>query len=165
MKTSILLSLVLMCCCVGALGQTRSGKTVTTKTRKTEVVGRRAVRPTGSPANPLYSPAIVTGNLIFTSGQIGIDPQTGQLVEGGIEGQIEQVFRNLTIVLEAAGSSTEHILKATVFLADMSDYNTMNELYRKHFKGDPPARTTVQVAALPRGARIEIEAVAIVSKN
>ena len=165
MKTSILLSLVLMCCYVGAFGQTRSGKTATTRTRKIESVSRRAVRLTGSPANPLYSPAIITGNLVFTSGQIGIDPKTGQLAEGGIEGQIEQVFRNLTTVLEAAGSSTEHILKATVFLADMVDYNTMNELYRKHFKGDPPARTTVQVAALPRAARIEIEAVAIVRKN
>lgn len=165
MKTSILLSLALMCCCVSVLGQTPSDRTAKTKTRKSEAVDRRAVRLTGSPANPLYSPAIVTGNLVFTSGQIGVDPKTGQLVEGGIEGQIEQVFRNLTTVLEAAGSSTEHILKATVFLADMSDYNTMNELYRKHFKGDPPARTTVQVAALPRGARIEIEAVALVSKN
>ena len=73
----------------------------------------------------------------------------------------EQVFRNLAAVLEAAGSSTEHILKATVFLADMADYNVMNDLYRKHFKGDPPARTTIQVAALPRNARIEIEAIAI----
>jgi 2-iminobutanoate/2-iminopropanoate deaminase len=71
------------------------------------------------------------------------------------------VFKNLSAALEAAGSSTEHILKATVFLADMADYNTMNELYKKQFKGDPPARTTVQVAALPRGARIEIEAVAV----
>jgi len=87
------------------------------------------------------------------------------MVEGGIEQEIEQVFRNLTAVLEAAGSSTEHILKATVFLADMAEYNAMNELYRKHFKGDPPARTTVGVARLPRNARIEIEAVAIVKKN
>jgi 2-iminobutanoate/2-iminopropanoate deaminase len=103
----------------------------------------------------------VAGDLVFTSGQIGIDSKNGQLVEGGIEGQTEQVFRNLAAVLEAAGSSTEHILKATVFLADMADYNAMNELYRKHFKGDPPARTTVAVAALPRNARIEIEAIAI----
>ena len=73
----------------------------------------------------------------------------------------EQVFKNLTAVLEASGSSVEHIVKATVFLADMNDYNAMNELYRKQFKGDPPARTTVQVAKLPRDARIEIEAVAV----
>ena len=75
-----------------------------------------------------------------------------------------QVFRNLTAVLEAAGSDTEHILKATVFLADMADYNLMNEFYRRQFKGDPPARTTVQVARLPRDARIEIEAIAILKK-
>ena len=73
----------------------------------------------------------------------------------------QQVFKNLTAVLEASGSSVEHIVKATVFLADMNDYNAMNELYRKQFKGDPPARTTVQVAKLPRDARIEIEAVAV----
>jgi 2-iminobutanoate/2-iminopropanoate deaminase len=120
---------------------------------------RRPVK-TGPP-NGIYTPAIVVGDLVFTSGQIGIDAKTGQLVEG-FEAQFEQVFRNLAGVLEAAGSSTEHMVKATVFLADMNDYNKMNELYKAKFKGDPPARTTVQVAALPRGARIEIEAVAVV---
>src|SRR6476660_1116172 len=119
---------------------------------------RRAVK-TGTP-NGIFSPAIVSGDLVFTSGQIGVDSK-GQIVEGGIEAQTEQVFRNLAAVLEASGSSVDHILKATVFLADMNDYNTMNELYRKHFKGDPPARSTVGVAALPRNARIEIEAIAI----
>lgn len=89
-----------------------------------------------------------------------MDPKTSQLVQG-LEEQTKQVFRNLATVLEAAGSSTEHILKATVFLADMADYNAMNDLYRTQFKGDPPARTTVQVARLPRDARIEIEVVAI----
>jgi 2-iminobutanoate/2-iminopropanoate deaminase len=78
-----------------------------------------------------------------------------------MEAQLEQVFRNLTAVLEASGSSIEHVVKATVFLADMNDYNKMNELYRKQFKGDPPARSTVQVARLPRDARIEIEVVAV----
>jgi 2-iminobutanoate/2-iminopropanoate deaminase len=102
----------------------------------------------------------VTGDLVFTSGQIGVDAK-GQIVEGGIEAQTEQVFRNLATVLEAAGSSVDNIVKATVFLADMNDYNAMNELYKKHFKGDPPARTTVQVARLPRDAKIEIEAVAV----
>jgi 2-iminobutanoate/2-iminopropanoate deaminase len=120
---------------------------------------RRAVK-TGPP-NGIFTPAIVTGDLVFTSGQIGVDPKTGQIVEGGIEAQTEQVFRNLATVLEAAGSNVDNIVKATVFLADMNDYNTMNELYKKHFKGDPPARTTVQVARLPREARIEIEAVAV----
>jgi len=120
---------------------------------------RRAVK-TGPP-NGIYTPAIVVGDLVFTSGQIGLDSKTGQLVEG-FEAQFEQVFRNLAAVLEASGSSVDNMVKATVFLADMNDYNKMNELYRAKFKGDPPARTTVQVAALPRGARIEIEAIALV---
>lgn len=119
---------------------------------------RRAIK-TGPP-NGIFTPAIVTGDLVFTSGQIGVDDK-GQIVEGGIEAQIEQVFRNLEKVLGAAGSSVDNIVKATVFLADMNDYNTMNELYKKHFKGNPPARTTVQVARLPRDAKIEIEAVAL----
>lgn len=121
---------------------------------------RRAVK-TGPP-NGIFSPAIITGDLVFTSGQIGIDPKTGQFPEGGMEAQLEQVFRNLAAVLEASGSSVNHIVKATVFLADMNDYAKMNELYRAKFKGDPPARSTVQVARLPRDARIEIEAVAVV---
>ena len=161
MKRIILLLLTLTCCWVSVSGQTESGKSATAKTQKTEITRRRAVRLEGSPPNGLFSPAIVSGDLVFTSGQIGVDSKTGQIVEGGIEGQTEQVFRNLAAVLEAAGSSTEHILKATVFLSDMADYNAMNELYRKHFRGDPPARTTVGVAALPRNARIEIEAIAI----
>jgi 2-iminobutanoate/2-iminopropanoate deaminase len=119
---------------------------------------RRAVR-TGPP-NGIYSPAIVTGDLVFTSGQIGFDSKTGQVVEG-FEAQFEQVFKNLAAVLEASGSDVDHIVKATVFLADMNDYVVMNELYKKKFKGDPPARTTVQVARLPRDARLEIEAVAV----
>jgi len=158
MKKIILLSLALVCCGISAVAQPRPAES---KTQKTESPKRRAVNLPGSTPNGLFSPAVVSGDLVFTSGQIGVDPKTGQLAEGGTAGQFEQVFKNLSAALEAAGSSTEHILKATVFLADMADYNTMNELYRKQFKGDPPARTTVQVAALPRGARIEIEAVAV----
>lgn len=146
MKNLILLFIVVTFASSYAAAQTASGK-------------RRAVK-TGPP-NGIFSPAVITGDLVFTSGQIGIDAKTGQLAEG-LEGQLAQVFKNLTAVLEASGSSIEHVLKATVFLADMNDYNTMNELYKKQFKGDPPARTTVQVAALPRGARIEIEVVAVV---
>lgn len=119
---------------------------------------RRAVK-TGTP-NGIFSPAIISGDLVFTSGQIGIDPKTGNMAEG-MEAQLEQVFRNLTTVLDASGSSIDHVVKATVFLADMNDYNKMNELYRAKFKGDPPARSTVQVARLPRDARIEIEVVAV----
>lgn len=120
---------------------------------------RRAVK-TGPP-NEIFSPAIITGDLVYTSGQIGIDPKTSQLAEG-FEAQLEQVFKNLETVLEASGSSIDHVVKATVFLADMNDYNKLNELYPKKFKGDPPARTTVQVARLPRDARVEIEVVAVV---
>ena len=119
---------------------------------------RRAVK-TGPP-NGIFSPAIITGDLVYTSGQIGIDSKTGQLPEG-FEAQLEQVFKNLETVLEASGSSIDHVVKATVFLADMNDYNTLNELYKKQFKGDPPARTTVQVARLPRDAKIEIEVIAV----
>ena len=147
MKKLILAFVAIACICVHVSAQTAaSGK-------------RRAVK-TGPP-NGLFTPAIVTGDLVFTSGQIGLDPKTGQFPEGGMEAQFQQIFKNLTAVLEASGSSVEHIVKATVFLADMNDYNAMNELYRKQFKGDPPARTTVQVARLPRDARIEIEAVAV----
>jgi len=120
---------------------------------------RRAVK-MGTP-NGIFSPAIVTGDLVYTSGQIGIDSKSGQMAEG-FEAQLEQVFKNLTAVLEASGSSIDHVVKATVFLADMNDYNKLNELYSKKFKGDPPARSTVQVARLPRDARIEIEVVAVV---
>ena len=119
---------------------------------------RRAVK-TGTP-NGIFSPAIVTGDLVYTSGQIGIDPKTGQLPEG-FEAQLEQVFKSLAVVLEASGSDIDHVVKATVFLADMNDYNKLNELYPKKFKGDPPARTCVQVARLPRDARVEIEVVAV----
>ena len=147
MKKLMLALVAIACISVCAAGQTTpAGK-------------RRAVK-TGPP-NGLFTPAIVVGDLVFTSGQIGVDSKTGQMVEGGIEAQTEQVFRNLATVLEAAGSNVDNIVKATVFLADMNDYNTMNELYKKHFKGDPPARTTVQVARLPRDAKIEIEAVAV----
>lgn len=145
MKKLILLFVVIACASSYAVGQTVSGK-------------RRAVK-TGPP-NGIFTPAIVTGDLVFTSGQIGIDSKTGQLAEG-FEGQFQQVFKNLTAVLDASGSSIDHVVKATVFLADMNDYNAMNELYKKQFKGDPPARTTVQVARLPRDAKIEIEVIAV----
>jgi len=127
---------------------------------------RRIVKLPGSgPSAAPISPAIVVGDLVFTSGQIGIDPKTGQMVEGGLEQQAEQVLKNLAAVLEAAGSSMAHVVKATVFLADMNDYQAMNQIYRNHFKQDFPARSAVQVARLPANARIEIEAVALLKKN
>lgn len=157
MNKIILLIFVLGCSCASVAGQTRR---VPPSNPQKSNVGRRAVMPEGAQPNRIYSPAIVTGDLVFTSGQIGIDSRTGKLAEG-FEAQLEQVFRNLAAVLEASGSSVDHIVKATVFLADMNDYDKMNELYRAKFKGDPPARSTVQVARLPRDARIEIEVVAV----
>jgi 2-iminobutanoate/2-iminopropanoate deaminase len=128
-------------------------------------IERRIVQlPGSSPSRAPISPAIVAGDFVFTSGQIGIDPKTGQMVPGGLEAEAEQVLKNLTAVLEAAGSSISHVLKATVFLADMNDYAAMNEIYRRHFKQDFPARSAVQVARLPANAKIEIEAVAILKK-
>jgi 2-iminobutanoate/2-iminopropanoate deaminase len=99
--------------------------------------------------------------LIFASGQIPIDPQTGQFVAGGVAEQTEQVLKNLAAVLEAAGSGLDRIVKTTVFLADMQEFAAMNEVYGRFFKELPPARATVEAAGLPRDARVEIEAIAL----
>jgi 2-iminobutanoate/2-iminopropanoate deaminase len=137
------------------------GQTTATVAQKPTIERRVVQLPGTSPSRAPISPAIVAGDFVFTSGQIGIDPKTGQMVPGGLEAEAEQVLKNLTAVLEAAGSSISHVLKATVFLADMNDYAAMNEIYRRHFKQDFPARSAVQVARLPANARIEIEAVAL----
>jgi len=110
-----------------------------------------------------YSQAVSANGFVFASGQIPIDPQTGEFVAGGVAEQTEQVLRNLAAVLEAAGSSLDKVVKTTVFLADMTDFAAMNEVYARHFKSEPPARATVAAAGLPRGARVEIEAVALVA--
>jgi 2-iminobutanoate/2-iminopropanoate deaminase len=98
------------------------------------------------------------------SGQIPIDPATGQFVEGGVAEQTEQVFKNLSAVLEAAGSSLSEVVKTTVFLADMKEFGAMNEVYGRYFTDEPPARATVAAAGLPRDARVEIEAIALISE-
>jgi 2-iminobutanoate/2-iminopropanoate deaminase len=108
-----------------------------------------------------YSQAIRAGHLVFASGQIPIDPATGQFVAGGIAEQTEQVLKNVAAVLEAAGSSLDRVVKTTVFLASMDEFAAMNEVYGKFFGADPPARATVQAARLPRDARVEIEAIAL----
>ncbi|MCA1612896.1 MAG: RidA family protein [Acidobacteria bacterium] len=108
-----------------------------------------------------YSQAVVAGGFVFCSGQIGFDPATGEMVAGGVREQAEQVLKNLAAVLEAAGSDLSHVTKTTVFLADMNDFAAMNEVYQRHFKIDFPARSTIQAARLPRGALIEIEAIAV----
>ena len=111
-----------------------------------------------------YSQAIKTGDFVFASGQIPIDPQTGEFVAGGIREQTEQVMKNLAAVLEAAGTGLDQVVKTTVFLADMGDFAAMNEVYGRFFTDVPPARATVAAAGLPRDARVEIEAIALVSK-
>jgi len=108
-----------------------------------------------------YSQAIAHGELVFTAGQIPLDPATMQLVEGDVAAQTERVLQNLSAVLEAAGASLATVVKTTVFLADMDDFGAMNEVYGRWFGDHAPARSTVQVARLPRDARVEIEAVAV----
>jgi 2-iminobutanoate/2-iminopropanoate deaminase len=107
-----------------------------------------------------YSQAIRAGDLIFASGQLPVDPASGQLVDGDVGAMTRQIFANISAVLAAAGSSLEKIAKVTVFLADMGDFVAMNAAYAEFFPANPPARSTVQVARLPKDARIEIEVVA-----
>ena len=111
-----------------------------------------------------YSQAIKARGFVYASGQIPIDPTTGQFVDGGIAEQTEQVLKNVSAVLEAAGSRLDRIVKTTVFLADMEEFAAMNEVYAKFFTNDPPARATIQAAGLPRDARVEIEVVALVDE-
>ncbi len=111
-----------------------------------------------------YSQAVRAGNYVFTSGQLGIDPATGKLVEG-VEAQTQQALANLAAVLEAAGAGFEDVVKTTIFLADMNDFQIVNTVYATRFAADPPARSTVQVAALPRQALVEIEMVAYVPQR
>jgi 2-iminobutanoate/2-iminopropanoate deaminase len=108
-----------------------------------------------------YSVAIRTGDLVFTSGQLGLDPATGSLVPGGIEGETRQALTNLRHVLADAGSGLERVVKTIVFLKDMADFAKMNAVYAEFFTENPPARSTVQAAALPKDGAVEIEAVAI----
>jgi 2-iminobutanoate/2-iminopropanoate deaminase len=109
-----------------------------------------------------YSQAVKANGLVFASGQIPIDPATGQVIEGSIAEQTERVLNNLKAVIEAAGSSLERVVKTTVFLADLKDFGEMNEAYGRFFAEVPPARSTVEVSRLPRDARVEIDAIALV---
>jgi 2-iminobutanoate/2-iminopropanoate deaminase len=111
-----------------------------------------------------YSQAVRVGNFIYTAGQIALVPETGQLVDGGIEVQTQQVMQNLANVLKAAGSSLANIVKTTIFVTNLADFATINKVYGSFFTSNPPARSTVQVAALPLGAKVEIEAVAILDQ-
>lgn len=107
-----------------------------------------------------YSQAIVAGDLVFTAGQIALDPATMQIEEGDITAQTERVMSNLSAILEAAGASLSTVVKTTVFMFDMNEFGAMNEVYGRHFGDHKPARSTVQAARLPRDVRVEIEAIA-----
>jgi 2-iminobutanoate/2-iminopropanoate deaminase len=125
---------------------------------------RRPVHPAAAPApfaGAPYSQAMISGELVFVSGQVPIDPATGALVEGGVAEQTEQVLRNLQAVLEAAGSGLDRALKTTVFLTDLATFGAMNEVYTRHLGAPFPARSTIEVSALPAGASIEIECIAV----
>ena len=108
-----------------------------------------------------YSPAIHAGNLLFISGQVGFNPADGALVEGGITAQTDQVMRNIGALLEASGADFSHVVRTTVYLADMNEFVAMNEVYGRYVVDPPPARSTVQVARLPRDARVEIDVIAV----
>lgn len=167
MKIIIQCALVVLCFSLTVVGQqpAQLAPRQSTKAQKPRTGSRRVVKTdnTRQSSAPL-SPAIVAGDFVFVSGQLGTDPKTGEFAGAGLEEQADQVLRNLSAVLEAAGSDLSHVVKTTVFLADMNDFSAMNEIYRRYFKEDPPARSTVQVARLPRNARIEIEAIALLKK-
>lgn len=123
---------------------------------------RERISTTAAPAaiGP-YSQAIAYGNLVFASGQIALDPSSGQLVEGDVQAQTRRALDNLSAVLQAAGSSLGQVVKTTVFLTSMTNFAAMNEIYGQYFTGEPPARSTVAVAELPRNALVEVEVIAV----
>jgi len=126
-------------------------------------LSKRVVHTENAPApfqGAPYSQGIVHEGLVFVSGQLGIDPESGNVVDGGIGRQTEQVMKNLEAILEAAGSSLANVVKATIFLADLGDFKAMNEVYGSHMGSEPPARATFQVAALPSEVLVEIEVIA-----
>ena len=128
--------------------------------------GRQAITAPGAPA-PIgpYSPALRAGNLLFVSGQIALDPATGALVDGDVAAQTEQVMRNLAALLDAAGASFAHVVKTTIYLADLGDFAAVNDVYGRHLGTPPPARATVEVSRLPKDARVEIDAVAVLDRT
>jgi len=122
---------------------------------KKVVLSSQAPAPVGQ-----YSQAIVSGDLVFCAGQIPLDPKTGEIVAGGIEEQTRRVLDNLGAVLAAAGSGFEQVVKVTIFLTDLADFSAMNGVYAGYFTSEPPARTTVQAAGLPRNVRVEMDVIA-----
>lgn len=119
------------------------------------------IKPAGSaPAGGPYSHAVRIGDLLFCAGQVPVDPATGQLVPGDIRAQTERALQNVKLILQDQNLAMAHIVKTTVFMTNLGDFTAMNETYARHFLKDPPARSTIQVAALPRGASVEIEVIA-----
>jgi 2-iminobutanoate/2-iminopropanoate deaminase len=118
--------------------------------------------PTSAPAIGPYSPAVRVGNFLFLSGQIPLDPASGQLVEGDIRAQTTRVMQNMGELLNAGGADFSHVVRTTIFLADMNDFAAVNEIYASYFSEPYPARATVQVARLPKDVRVEIDAIAVV---
>ncbi len=108
-----------------------------------------------------YSQGVKVGNMVFLSGQIPIDPETGNIVEGGIKEQTKRVLENIKAILESIGGSLNNVVKTTVFMVDLGEFSEMNEVYKEYFPNNPPARSTIQVSALPKNVKIEIEAIAI----
>jgi 2-iminobutanoate/2-iminopropanoate deaminase len=124
---------------------------------------RQAVTAPDAPqAMGAYSPAIRAGNLLFVSGQIPIDPASGALIDGDITAQADQVMRNMSALLKAAGVGFEHVVRTTVYLADMNEFAAMNDVYGRYIVDPPPARATVQVARLPRDVKIEVDCIAVI---
>jgi 2-iminobutanoate/2-iminopropanoate deaminase len=132
-------------------------------TKKQIITSEKAPKALGpySVANRI---SVASGELVFTAGQLGLDPQTNELVPGGVEAETRQALTNVKHVLEASGSSLECVLKTTVFLRDMADFPKMNAIYAEFFTANFPARSTVQVAALPKGGAVEIETIAVSTK-
>ena len=126
-------------------------------------MNKQAIETTNAPgAVGPYSQAIKTGNFLFLSGQVGMNPETNKVVEGGVEAQTGQIFKNITAVLEQAGAGLQNVVKATVFLKDMADFKRVNEIYAQHFQKPYPARSAVAVKELPLSVDIEIEVIAVI---
>jgi 2-iminobutanoate/2-iminopropanoate deaminase len=128
-------------------------------------MSKEAVRTEAAPApfqGAPYSQAIKAGGFVFVSGQLGLEPGGKEMVDGGVAAQTEQIFANLRAILEAAGSSLDKLVKTTVYLQHLDDFGAMNDVYKKHVGDTPPARATVEVASLPSGSLVEIEAIAVV---
>lgn len=122
---------------------------------KKHVASSQAPKPIGP-----YSQGVISGGLLFVSGQVALDPETGELVQGDIEVQVDRVLKNIMAILKEAKMGAEHVVKATVYLADLADFPRMNEVYSRYLGKEPPARSTIQVAALPKGALVEIDVIA-----